>query len=36
MEGKENNWLQTVPNKNWFTALRMYAPLEAWIDEKRK
>ncbi len=22
-EGKEGNWLQTVPGKSWFTALRM-------------
>lgn len=31
--GKENNWLQTVPGKSWFVALRMYGPLEAWIDQ---
>ncbi len=23
-EGKEGNWLQTVPGKSWFTILRMY------------
>jgi hypothetical protein len=32
-QGKENNWLQTVPGKSWFAALRMYGPLEAWIDK---
>lgn len=32
-EGKEGNWLQTVPNKSWFTILRMYGPLEPWIDK---
>jgi hypothetical protein len=31
-EGREANWLQTVPGKNWFIALRMYGPLEPWID----
>lgn len=28
----EGNWLQTVPGKSWFTILRMYGPLEPWID----
>lgn len=32
-EGKEDNWLQTVPGKIWFTILRMYGPLEAWVDK---
>jgi hypothetical protein len=32
-EGREGNWLQTVPGKSWFTILRMYGPLEAWIDK---
>jgi hypothetical protein len=31
--GKENNWLQTIPGKSWFIILRMYGPLEAWIDQ---
>ena len=31
--GFENNWLQTIPGKSWFGALRMYGPLEAWIDK---
>jgi hypothetical protein len=31
--GKENNWLQTVPGKSWFTILRMYGPLEPWINK---
>jgi len=29
---KEGNWLQTVPGKSWWMALRMYGPLEPWID----
>jgi hypothetical protein len=31
--GKENNWLQTVPNKSWFVILRMYGPLEPWLNK---
>jgi len=31
--GKEGNWLQTVPGKSWFVALRMYGPLQPWIDK---
>jgi hypothetical protein len=31
--GYEKNWLQTIPGKSWFVALRMYGPLEAWIDK---
>ena len=32
-EGKEGNWLQTIPGKSWFTILRMYGPLEPWIQK---
>ena len=32
-EGKEKNWVQTVPGKGWFTALRLYGPLESWFDK---
>ncbi len=32
-EGKEGNWLQTIPGKSWFVILRMYGPLEPWIDK---
>ncbi len=32
-KGKEGNWLQTVPGKSWFIALRMYGPLQPWIDQ---
>ncbi len=32
-EGKESNWLETVPGKSWFTILRMYGPLEPWIEK---
>jgi hypothetical protein len=32
-EGYENNLLETVPGKGWFVALRMYGPLEPWIEK---
>ena len=32
-KGKEANWIQTVPGKGWFTALRLYGPLEPWFDK---
>ena len=31
--GYEHNWLATVPGKGWFVALRMYGPLEPWIEK---
>ena len=30
---KENNWIQTIPGKGWFIILRMYGPLQPWIDK---
>jgi hypothetical protein len=32
-KGNEGNWLQTVPGKSWFAILRMYGPLEPWINK---
>jgi hypothetical protein len=32
-EGYENNWLQTIPGKSWFILLRMYGPLEPWLNK---
>jgi hypothetical protein len=32
-EGMENNWIQTVPGKGWFTVLRLYGPGESWFDK---
>jgi hypothetical protein len=32
-EGFENNSLQTIPGKSWFTVLRMYGPLEPWLEK---
>jgi hypothetical protein len=27
------NWIQTDPDKSWFTVLRLYSPLEAFFDK---
>lgn len=32
-EGKEDNWIETVPGKGWWTILRLYGPLEPWFDK---
>jgi hypothetical protein len=32
-EGKESNWLQTVPGKGWWTILRLYNPLQSFFDK---
>jgi hypothetical protein len=32
-EGKEENWLETIAGKSWFIILRMYGPLQPWIDK---
>jgi hypothetical protein len=32
-DGKESNWVQTIPGKGWFMILRLYGPLEPWFDK---
>jgi hypothetical protein len=32
-EGKEANWIQTVPGKAWFVLFRVYGPLQPWFDK---
>ena len=32
-EGQEGNWIQTIPEKSWFIILRMYGPLEPWLNK---
>ncbi|HIL80619.1 MAG TPA: DUF1254 domain-containing protein [Myxococcales bacterium] len=32
-QGKESNWIQTVPGKAWFICLRLYGPLKPWFDK---
>lgn len=29
----ENNWIQTIPDKSWFIILRMYGPMEPWLNK---
>ncbi|WP_235507664.1 DUF1254 domain-containing protein [Agromyces sp. Root1464] len=31
-EGKESNWIPTLPGKSWWPLLRLYGPLEPWFD----
>ena len=31
--GKETNWVQSIPDKGWFTYLRFYGPTEAFFDK---
>ncbi|MEM1360634.1 MAG: DUF1254 domain-containing protein [Pseudomonadota bacterium] len=31
-QGWEQNWVQTIPGKSWFTILRMYGPEEEWLS----
>lgn len=32
-DGFEENWIETIPGKGWFIALRLYGPLEPWFDQ---
>ena len=32
-DGKETNWLQTIPGKGWFTVIRFYNPLPSFFDK---
>jgi hypothetical protein len=34
--GKDANWTQTVPGKNWFVLLRLYGPQESWFNKTWK
>jgi hypothetical protein len=35
-EGKEKNWIKTVPGKGWFPYLRFYSPTEAFFNQTWK
>ncbi|WP_353049681.1 DUF1254 domain-containing protein [Falsiruegeria litorea] len=35
-EGKEGNWVQTLPRKSFHVLLRLYGPLEPWFDKSWK
>jgi len=32
-EGKEANWVQTMPDKGYSVLLRLYGPLQPWFDK---
>jgi hypothetical protein len=32
-QGKDVNWIQTVPGKGWFLIFRLYGPLEPWFEK---
>ena len=32
-EGREPNWIQTIPGKGWFTLQRLFGPLQPWFDQ---
>jgi hypothetical protein len=34
--GHEGNWVQTMPDKGYSVALRLYGPLEPWFDKSWK
>jgi hypothetical protein len=33
INGKEKNWIKTIPGKGWFTYLRFYSPTEAFFNQ---
>ncbi|WP_436489520.1 DUF1254 domain-containing protein [Chitinophaga sp. ARDCPP14] len=35
-EGKEKNWVQTLPGKHWFAYMRFYGPTAAYFDKSWK
>jgi hypothetical protein len=34
IEGKESNWVKTIPGHQWYLILRLYYPLETWFSKK--
>jgi hypothetical protein len=34
--GKKSNWIQTAPDRGWFSILRVYSPLENFLDKTWK
>jgi hypothetical protein len=32
-QGRERNWIRTVPGKGWFALMRFYGPLDAFFDK---
>jgi hypothetical protein len=36
IKGKENNWVKTIPGKQYHVILRLYYPLESWFNKSWK
>jgi len=34
IEGKEINWIKTIPGRQWYMILRLYYPLESWLRNR--
>ena len=34
--GEKNNWIQTIPGKEWTLVLRLYGTLESWLEQSWK
>ena len=35
-QGRESNWIQTIPGQHWFSYFRFYGPLEPYFDRSWK
>jgi hypothetical protein len=35
-QGRESNWVQTIPGRHWFAYFRFYGPLEPYFDRSWK
>jgi hypothetical protein len=35
-DGRESNWVQTIPGEHWFSYVRFYGPLELSFDRSWK
>ena len=35
-DGKDSNWVETIPGKAWFQLFRLYGPLQPWFDQTWK
>jgi hypothetical protein len=32
-DGKEGSWVETVQGKGWLVLIRLYGPLDLWLDK---
>ncbi len=35
-QGRESNWVQTIPGRHWFSYFRFYGPLQPYLDRSWK